>query len=383
MTEIYLDNAATTKPWPEVIEAMREAMDSGFGNASSLHRRGLAAARIVKQAREDIEAVVGSGPWRTIFTSGGSEADTMAVLGSVPRGKRNHVVTTTVEHAAVTEPCKQAAASGAELTEIGAGETGVIDPERVAEAVTEKTALVTVIHVANEIGTQQPVAEVARLVKAKAPKCRLHVDAVQAVAQLSSLDCVPEVDMVSVSAHKIHGPQGVGALLTRPNVRPRPLIFGGDQQDGLRPGTLNLPGIAGFARAMRLLRERREEGVGQMRRLTDRLIGEVTGSMDGVRQLGDPSCRAPGMVVFAVDGVRSEVLLHALEARGVLASSGSACHSTRTKLPRSLRDAGLRTSEGAVRFSLTLDNSSREIEQAIDAIKEAINAVRGGRAGGQ
>ncbi|MCP4603086.1 MAG: cysteine desulfurase [Proteobacteria bacterium] len=381
MTEIYLDNAATTQPLPEVVEAINQAMGSDFGNASSLHRRGLAASHQITEAKKAIQDVVGSMPWEVVFTSSGTESDSMAVLGSVPRGKRNRVVTSTVEHAAVTEACKRATERGGCFLEIGAGLSGTVDPAAMAAAVDEKTALVSIIHVANEIGTIQPVADIARLVKARAPDCLVHVDAVQALAHLPGLDYPPEVDMVSISAHKIHGPQGIAALLLRPGVKPRPLICGGDQQEGLRPGTLNLPGIVGFGVAIRLLGIRRKEIVDRMGSLTDRLVEELTSRVQGVRPLGDPACRAPGIAVLAVDRVPSEVLLHALEMRGVLASSGSACHSTRSEPPRSLRDAGLRADQGAVRLSLSSETTRDEIERAIVAFIEAVEAVRSGRAG--
>ncbi len=381
MDEVYLDNAATTRPWPEVIDTVSRAMGDGFGNASSLHARGLAAARIVTDARDAIEEVIGSGPWRVVFTSGGTEADAMAVLGSVPRGKRDTIVTTTVEHAAVTEACKHVVARGGRLVEVEAGLSGVVDPDAAGDSIDEKTALVSVVHVANEMGTVQKVADIARIAKARSPGCRVHVDAVQALAQVTALDYPPEVDMVSISAHKIHGPQGIGALLLRKDVRPRPLVFGGDQQEGLRPGTFNLPGIAGFATAIRMLGSRRKEGIARMASLSERLILEIMSGMEGVRNLGDPACRAPGIVVLAVEGVSSEVLLHTLEARGVLAASGSACHSTRKQPPRCLVDAGLEPTEGAVRFSLSLETTSQEIDITVDAIGEAIDAVRKGRTG--
>jgi cysteine desulfurase len=377
----YLDNAATTKPWPEAVEAMNRALREGFGNASSLHSRGVQASKQVAGAALEIERAVGSGSWKVVFTSGGSESVTMAVLGSAPKGKRDKVVTSTLEHAAVSESCKRVFANGGRIVEISAGISGVIDPSAVADATDERTALVSIIHVANEMGTIQPIEEIAKLVKAKFPKCRLHVDAVQALAQLTRLDYPEQVDMVSLSAHKIHGPQGVGALLLRPGVSVRPLICGGDQQSGLRPGTLNLPGISGFGAAAQVLSERRKLEVERMRELTDRLINEIASQVDGVRTLGDPQKRAPGLAVLAVDRVQSEVLINALDARGVQASSNSACHSTRSRPPQSLLDAGLRRSEGAVRLSLSFDTTADEIESAVRCFVEAVLAVRAGKAG--
>ena len=186
--EIYLDNAATTQPWPEVVQAVSVAMGSGFGNASSLHRRGLDAARRVADATAEIERMVGGGPWKTIITSGGCESATMAILGSSPRGKRNHIVTTSLEHAAVEKACRKAGEGGCRVTTVSAGLSGVLDPGAVIEGMTDQTVLVSVNHVAHELGTVQPVAEIARLAKIRAPRCRVHVDAVQGAAQLSRLN---------------------------------------------------------------------------------------------------------------------------------------------------------------------------------------------------
>ena len=379
--EIYLDNAATTRPWPEAVAAVASAMGDRFGNASSLHRRGLAAARAIAEAQDAVAALVGGGRWKVIFTSGGSEADALAVLGAVPRGKRDALVTTTVEHSAVEEAGKRLAAQGARHVEIPAGARGVVDPAALEAAVDERTALVSVTHVANEMGTVQPVAEIAARAKARAPRCRVHVDAVQAAAQLARLDYPLEVDMVSISAHKLHGPQGVGALLVRPEVSLRPLLTGGDQQDGVRPGTLNLPGILGLGAAASLVTARRRDAVPRMAALAARLISGAC-AVPGVRALGEPVARAPGIAVLAVEGVKAEVLLHALEMRGVLASSGAACHARRAEPPRCLRDAGLGRAEGAVRLSLSFDTTPDEIEFAVAAFAGAVDAVRAGSAGG-
>ncbi|MDJ0765283.1 MAG: cysteine desulfurase family protein [Myxococcota bacterium] len=382
MHPIYLDNAATTQPWPEVIAAMHRVMaQPGFGNASSLHRWGRTSARVVEQAGEVICETIGSGKWRVVFTSGGTEADTLAVLGSVPKGKRDSVVTTIYEHAAVSESCKRAVQPQGQLVCISGGRTGVVDPRVMAAAVGDRTALVSVAHVAAEMGTVQPVVEIASLAKAASKHCLVHVDAVQALAQCPALDYPAEVDMVSISGHKIHGPTGIGALLIRPNVHLKPILFGGDQQGGLRPGTLPVANIAGFGAAIQILSERRAQGVQQMRDLTDRLVREVVAGGTGVRPLGDWDQRAPGMAILAVAGVPSEVLLHALEARHVIAASGSACHATKKSLPKSLIDAGLGQGEGALRLSLSIDTRPDDVDTAIPAIIDAITAVRTGKAG--
>jgi cysteine desulfurase len=241
--------------------------------------------------------------------------------------------------------------------------------------------MVSVTHTAGEMGTVQPIAEIAKGVKRLQQKCRMHTDAVQALPQLGHLAICPEVDMVTVSAHKIGGPQGVGALLVRPNALPRPLLFGGDQQQAVRPGTFNLPGIAGFGEAARIFAEERDAGIHAMRTLCNRLILEIVSRVEGASLLGDPSSRAPGIAVIAFDNMESEVLLHALENLGVLASSSSACHSARKDPPRCLVHAGLRHGQGAVRFSLSTKTTPQDIDGAVAAVSQAVSAFRRGRFG--
>jgi cysteine desulfurase len=379
--EIYLDNAATARPWPEVIEAVAQTMGGALGNPSSSHRPGLAAARAFDDSRAAVAQAVGSGPWKVVFTSGGSESITTAVLGSAPRGKRRRVVTTSLDHPATLGACALLAEQGCEIVQVPAERGGVVDVQTLVDQVNEQTCLVSFTALANEVGTVQETARIAEQVKARAPRCRIHVDAVQAFAQLATLDLPPAVDMVSVSAHKVHGPQGVGALLLRPEVKPRALICGGGQQEGVRPGTPNVAGVVGFARAARIMSDRQRAGAAQMSALSEKMIARLTGELSGVRLLGDPGHRAPGMVVLAVSGVKGEVLLHALEMRGVIASSSSACHSGSGAPSASLAQAGLEDDEGPIRLSLSIDTSPDEIETAGDRFSEALAAVRTGRTG--
>ncbi|MBN2715681.1 MAG: aminotransferase class V-fold PLP-dependent enzyme, partial [Deltaproteobacteria bacterium] len=236
--EIYLDNAATTRPYAAVCEVMLTALTDGFGNTASMHRRGVDAERQTAVARDHIRQLVGTSGWDVLFTSGGTEANNLAIRTSCPRGKRNVILTTSVEHASVADTADRLRAQGCVVRVVSAGAEGVVTPAQFAAAAHEDTALVSVIHVANEMGTVQPVNEIAKAVKRVAPRCKVHVDAVQAAAQLPRLDYGPEVDMVTISGHKIHGPQGVGVLLFRSNSRIKPLFCGGDQQRGMRPGTM-------------------------------------------------------------------------------------------------------------------------------------------------
>jgi cysteine desulfurase len=256
-----------------------------------------------------------------------------------------------------------------------------VDADAICALVDDQTAMVSVTHAAGEMGTVQPIAEIAKKVKHLQKACRIHTDAVQALPQLGRLALCPEIDMVTVSSHKILGPQGIGALLLRPNSLPRPLLFGGDQQQGIRPGTLNLPGIVGFGEAARIFAAERDEGVVRMRALCDRLIQEIVSTVGGAALLGNPAARAPGLAVIAFDNVESEVLLHTLEKRGVLASSSSACHSTRKDPPRCLIHAGLRHDQGAVRFSLSTKTTTEDIDGAVAVVSQAVAAFRSGRIG--
>jgi cysteine desulfurase len=380
-TEIYLDNAATTHPWPEVVNAVTAAMSGPYGNASSRHRQGLAASREIVRVTEIILDVVGGGPWRVIFTSGGTEANSLAILGSVPKGRRRDIVSTSVEHAAVDEACRAATRKDGSYIEVNAGREGVVSPDGISTEVTETTGLVSTVYAAGEMGTLQPVGAAAKAVKSRFRRCRFHADAVQALGRQKRLHLPPEIDMVTISAHKIHGPQGIGALLVRPDLGLRPILFGGDQQQGARPGTLNLAGIVGFGAALEKLAALRETAVPKMAALSQLLIDGVVAEAARTRPLGNPDARTPGVAIIAFADVESEVLLHTLEERGVLASASSACHATRKTPPKCLIDAGLTPGEGAVRFSLSFDTTEDEINAAIAAIADSVRAVRSGRAG--
>lgn len=379
MTEIYLDNAATTRPYDEVCHVMRNVLGDNYGNTASLHKRGVHAERRVGIAKQFIKQLVGTSDWDVLFTSGGTEANNLAIRTNCPKGKRNTVITTQVEHASVMDTATMLSQQGCMLQVVCAGKTGVVTPKEFVALAGKTTALVSVIHVANEMGTIQPVNAIAKAVKRIAPRAKVHVDAVQAAAQLERLDYCKEIDMVTLSGHKIHGPQGVGALLFRTGTAVKPLFCGGDQQRGMRPGTLNLPGIVGMGEAARITIKARQKGVPQMTTRMTQFKKQILG--DAVRQLGDDTQRAPGMLVVAVKNIKSEVLLHTLEKYHLLASAGSACHSTRTAPPKCLVDAGLSPTDGVVRFSLNYHTTEAELNSAAKIFKKSIAEVQQGKAG--
>ncbi|MBN2804793.1 MAG: cysteine desulfurase, partial [Deltaproteobacteria bacterium] len=379
MKTYYFDNAATSRAFKEVGELLSKLMTDEFGNASSLHGLGVNAAKRVGDAKASILNLIGGDLFDVIFTSGGTEANNLAILGSAPKNRRKCVVISSLEHSSVTESAAHVGLIGGEVRIVKPQPGGVVNPADVLKAVDENCAIVSIVHVAGELGTVQPVFEIAKAVKKKNPKTRVHIDAVQAAGSLPRLDYPDFVDMVTISAHKFHGPQGVGALLVRPHISLKPMFFGGDQQKGIRPGTLNMPAIAGMGLAAQITAKRRFESSVKTRLSAD-LFRDLILCEDGVRVLGSQEHRSPGIIIAAVAGTRSEVLLHTMEIEGVYASAGSACHSSRTNPSASYVDEGLRDDEGVIRFSIGDEYSNEEIEAAADIFIRSVKKVRVNRA---
>jgi cysteine desulfurase len=374
---LYFDNAATTRPFDEVADFIYTTMLDGFGNASSLHGYGVNAASKINSAKEQIRLLAGGSFRQVVFTSGGTEANNLAISGSVPKGPRDTVVISSLEHSSVAEAAAQIAGRGGVRRVVHPLKGGVLNAADIAQMVDKKTALVSICHVAPELGTVQPVNLIARAVKRKNSRTRVHIDAVQAAGGLTRLDYAEEIDMISVSAHKFHGPQGVGALLLRDGVTIRPQLFGGDQQHGIRPGTLNLPGIAGMGLAASKTVEMKDSYIPELQKNVSLLRDLIC--HNGVRVLGDQEYRAPGMLVAAVADVRSEVLLHTMEKNGLYASSGSACHASRSQPSVCYLDEGLDKSEGVIRFSPGFEHTREDMQRAADIFIKAVNDLRKGR----
>jgi len=377
MKYIYLDNAATTPVDPVVRDYVLGFLSEEFGNPSSAHVLGQRTAAVIERARKSVAEAVGSGPWNVYFTSGGTEADNLALFGTVPRGKRKKVIISAIEHPAVGEACGHLESKGIEVVRIPAP-SGVLDTLALSSSVDDDTAAVALIHVQNEIGTVQPIACASRMVREKAPKAHFHVDAVQSMGQLEKLDIPYEVDSVAVSGHKIHGLKGTGALLVRPGAKVRPVLFGGEQQDGLRPGTENVPGIAGMGKACELLVEKRAAASALMSRLSRELKERIVDSIPDVMIPGDEDRMCPATFSVGVKDVMSEVLLRVLQTKGVIASAGSACHTGNSEPSAALVSAGLPGGWGAVRFSLSRNNTEDEIEQAARLLSESVQEIRKG-----
>jgi len=403
---IYLDNAASTRPAPEVLEAMLETSRELFANTSSAHALGAAAARALELARSQVAEALGAAtPAEVVFTSGGTEADALGLLGAAARARGRHLVVTAIEHPAILRSAEQLVAEGYELTVVPVGGAGVVRVEDVVGAVRPDTAVVAVMLVNNELGMIQPIAEIAQALGRLAssepsgasaagtprrpPGPHLHVDAVQAFGFLPIRVGALGADSLAISGHKLHGPKGTGALWVRPGARIAPLWDGGRQERGLRSGTENLPGWAALGVAVRLcVREREAHGAERVRDLRDRLEREVLSTAlspdTDVRPTVVGAPRVPHIASLAFPGLPAEPLLHALEARDVFASAGSACAS-RTRGPNHVLSAiGVDDTTAVIRFSLSRETTGADVDGAVAALREAIAEIAPlARAGGK
>jgi cysteine desulfurase len=374
---IYLDNAATTPLDQRVLEAMLPHMGAGRGNPSSLHALGTAAREVIEGARDSVAALVGASPAEIVFTSGGTEADDLAILGlarSAPREKR-HVLVSPVEHAAVREAARHLESEGYEVTAVEVDEDGLVDPVAFAAALRPDTALAAVVWANNEVGTVEPVRELAEICAER--EIPFHSDAVQAAGR-EPLDVgeVP-VSTLALSAHKLYGPQGVGALYVREDVSVQPISYGGGQEGGLRSGTQNVAGIVGFGAAARLAREELDERVAHEGGLRDAIVAGVAGIPD-VRLNGHPERRLSNNVHLSVDGVEAESLVLFLNALGYAIGSGSACSSGGHKASPVLLAMGRdeREAFSVIRITVGKDNTGAEIEGFLQAYSEAVARLR-------
>lgn len=374
--EAYLDNSATTQCSQEAAELMMRLLRVDYGNPSSLHNRGMEAENYVKEARKRIAQTLKVNEKEIYFTSGGSESNNLAIVGSALANKRSgmHVITTAIEHPSVANPFAYLEEQGFAVTYLPVDAYGCISLQDLKDAMCSDTILVSIMHVNNEIGAVQPVEEAARLIKQTNPNCLFHVDAIQSYGKFRIYPKRMGIDLLSVSGHKIHGPKGSGFLFVRDKVKVHPLILGGGQERGLRSGTENVPSIAGLGQAAMEIYQNFDARIMQMYRLRDYFIAEVE-KIDGVSVNGHKDHRsAPHIVSVSVSGVRSEVLLHALEDREIYVSAGSACSSNKPAVSRTLESIGLKRDllESTVRFSFSVHTTKEEIDYALEAMAELV-----------
>jgi cysteine desulfurase len=384
---IYLDNAASTAPAPEVLDALRAAAAGLYANPASAHAGGAAAARALAQARAEVAAALDVEPAELVFTSGGTEADALGVLGAARAARGRHVVVSALEHPAVMRCAEALAADGYALDIVAPDRNGVVSADAIAAAVRPDTAVVALMLVNNELGTRQPVADVARRLGPPGDRKRphLHVDAVQGFGVARLRLRALGADSVAVSAHKLHGPRGAGALWLRPGARLAPLWVGGAQERGLRGGTENLPALVGFGVAATLARDALQNGAEErVAALRDRFeqaaIAALASVVPGVRPTVTGVARAPHIASLAFPGLPAEPLLHALEARGVLASAGSACASRTAGPSPTLKAIGIDDRTAVLRFSFSRSTAGAEaaIAALVDATRElATGPTRG------
>ncbi|NRR05409.1 cysteine desulfurase [Brevibacillus sp. RS1.1] len=375
---IYLDNSATTRPHPQVIETVRRAMESYYGNPSSLHQKGVEAENVLKQARKVAAQYLGCKESEVIFTSGGTESNNTAIKGVAfqyqNRGK--HIITTQVEHPAVYDVCKQLEGLGFAVTYLPVDREGRVSVEAVQKAMRPDTILVSVMHVNNELGTIQPILEIGQWLK-QFPKVLFHVDAVQGIGKVPLRIKDSGIDLLSVSAHKFYGPRGVGILYKREGLIIHPLMMGGGQEGGVRSGTENLPAIAGMAKAIRILEELGSVEMIRLQKLNQQLR-EGIATMEGCVVNTPESNTAPHIMNLSVPGVKAEVLLHALEEKGFLISTKSACSSKVNEPSRVLTAIGIERdcALSSLRISLGRENTADDIQQFLKALEECVSVLR-------
>lgn len=378
MKKIYLDNAATTSLKSEVLEEMMPILKENYGNPSSIYSIGRNARKEVEKSRQTVAEILGANPSEIFFTSGGTESDNWAIRGvafaQLRKGK-NHIITSKIEHHAVLHTVKELEKEGFEATYLDVDKNGFVNPEDVKAAITEKTALVTVMYANNEIGTIQKISEIGKVCHEKG--VIFHTDAVQAVGHLEINVKEQNIDLLSLSGHKFHGPKGVGALYVKKGVRILNLMQGGAQESNKRPGTENVAGIVGLAKALEISMQNRQEKNKDLEKKRDFLITELL-KIKRSRLNGDRTQRLPGNVNISFEGIEGESLLLLLDAAGICASSGSACTSGSLDPSHVLLAIGLvhEVAHGSLRISLDESTTMEELEYTVSEVKKVVERLR-------
>lgn len=378
--EAYLDNSATTCVYQETADLVCDLMVNHYGNPSAMHQKGVEAEQYIRTAQETLAKILKVKEKEIFFTSGGTESDNWALVGTAMANKRtgNHIITSAIEHPAVSAPLAFLEEQGFRITRLPVNKEGLVDVNELEEAITPETILVSIMYVNNEIGAVEPIGEIGRRIKAKNPKTYFHVDAIQAFGKYRIYPKRMGIDMLSVSGHKIHGPKGSGFLYIDEKVKIRPLILGGGQQNGMRSGTDNVPGIAGLGVAAEMVYTDFDKKIQHLYDLKERMA-------EGLSKLGDITINgmplregAPHIMSVTFHGVRSEVLLHTLEEFGVYISAGSACSSHKRKPSATLTAIGLSRAdvESTVRISFCEENTFEEVDYCLEALGKTIPMLR-------
>jgi len=374
---IYLDNNATTPLEPRVAEKMIDFLKEHFGNPSSLYPIGRKVKEMIEEAREEIAKVIGANKNEIIFTGSGTEADNFALRGILDAyPNKNEIITSSIEHPAIMSTCQYLEKKGFKVTYLPVDEYGVVDLNVLEDSITDKTALISVMHANNEIGTIQPIEEISKIAKRKG--VLLHTDAVQTLGKIEVNVDKLGVDLLSISAHKIYGPKGVGALYIRKGVKISPLIYGGHQERLLRAGTENTIGIIGFGEAVRIIREKEKKDLKRIEKLADMLKGGIEKNIPKVKFNGHPEKRVKSTLNFSFIGLEGEAILLALATKGIYVSTGSACSEGSEETSHVLSAIGLRPeiARSSIRFSLGRFNTEEDIKVVLKELPEIIAKLR-------
>lgn len=377
--EVYLDNAATTKPYNTVKEIVLKTMENDFGNPSSMHRKGIDAEKYIKEARGKIAATLKVEEKEIVFTSGGTESNNMAIIGAALANHRRgkHIITTKIEHPSVHNPIIFLEKQGFQITYLSVDNNGKINLEELLNAIGEDTILVSIMYVNNEIGTVEEIERIGKIVKEKNVNTIFHVDAIQGYGKFRIYPKRQNIDLLSVSGHKIHGPKGIGFLYVKDKIKINPIIYGGGQQKGMRSGTENVPGIAGIGQAAEDTYKEFQERIEKLYQLkryfiqeVKKIKGTVINGMDDIKI----EETAPHIISVSFLDIRSEVLLHSLEEKGIYVSSGSACASNHPQISGTLKAIGVRSSllDSTLRFSLSEFTTREEIDYTLEALNELV-----------
>lgn len=380
MMEVYLDNSATTRCFDEVAALMTRIMCEDYGNPSSLHRKGVEAEKYIRYAKEVIAKNLKVNEKEIIFTSGGTESDNLALRGCAYANCRSgrHLITTQIEHPAILQTMKHLEEEGFKVTYLPVDSKGCIRLEDLERAITGETILVSIMHTNNEVGSLQPIEEAGALIKRMNPRILIHVDAVQGYGKFRIYPKKMKIDLLSVSGHKIHGPKGIGFLYIDEKVKIKPILFGGGQQGGTRSGTENVPGVAGLAKAVEMIYQNLDEEVERLYELK-RIFVEGVRKIDDVIVNGHPDeTGAPHVVSVSIRGVRSEVLLHALEDKGIYVSAGSACSAHKPQPSATLQAMGVDQEllGSTIRFSFSVFTTMEEVGYTLQAMYDIIPMLR-------
>ncbi len=379
--EIYLDNAATTKPRKEVVKAMLRSLEKEYGNPSSLHKKGMEVEKEIKKARRTIARALGATEQEIIFTSSGTEANNLAIRGIIDAYKRtgNHIITSTIEHKSVLNTFDSLKEQGFDVTYLEVDKTGIICIEQLQDAVKDNTVLVSLMHVNNEIGSIQPIAEAGRIIKNTNSRTLFHVDGVQSFGKTKFDLRDMQVDSFSISGHKIHGPKGIGALYIKKGTRVNPLLTGGSQEMGIRSGTENVPGIYGLGEAVKLTMEEQNKNIEYINKLRNYFIDIFKTQIEDIHIISQDSGNfAPHIINISFPGIKSEIMLHSLEQDGIYVSSGSACSSKKKEYSHVLEALNISEDliDSSIRFSLSYTNTKDEIDYTAKKVREHFVSLR-------